>query len=273
MLRYMRWQIGSRLLPGAVHVPFVNDTVLVVSPGMAGATQNIYTGLSDFADCSFLMHVLRRGDLFVDIGSNVGVYSVLAAGVAQAEAIAVEPVPDTYKRLCANIRANSLTDRVTACNLGLGRREELLRFTVEADCMNRVITDEHWSGASVEVPVYPLDALLKGRNPTVMKLDVEGWESEVLAGAGATLQNPSLLALIVEMDGATAEFNSNEAAVHQCLTDNGFSTLSYDPFTRTLKQLSTKNVGAANTIYARNLSEIRSRIASAERFCVNGREI
>jgi hypothetical protein len=72
LTRYLKWQIGSRLVPGDVLVPFVNDTVLIVSPGMTGATQHIYTGLHEFDDCGFLLHLLRETDLFVDIGANVG---------------------------------------------------------------------------------------------------------------------------------------------------------------------------------------------------------
>ena len=79
LLRYAKWQVGSRLVPGPVIVPFVNDTVFIAAPGMTGVTQNIYTGLSDFFDCAFLLHFLREGDLFVDIGANVGIYTVLAA--------------------------------------------------------------------------------------------------------------------------------------------------------------------------------------------------
>jgi hypothetical protein len=59
LVRYLKWQIGSRLVPGAVLAPFVNDTVLAASPGMTGATQNIYTGLHEFKDCGFLLHLLR----------------------------------------------------------------------------------------------------------------------------------------------------------------------------------------------------------------------
>ncbi len=59
MVRYVRWQVGSRLVPGAVLVPFVNQTSLLISPGMTGATHAVYTGLSDFADCSLLLHLLR----------------------------------------------------------------------------------------------------------------------------------------------------------------------------------------------------------------------
>ncbi len=56
---WFRWQMGSRLLSGAVSVPFVNDAVLMVEQGMTGATGNIYAGLAEFEDMSFLMHFLR----------------------------------------------------------------------------------------------------------------------------------------------------------------------------------------------------------------------
>jgi FkbM family methyltransferase len=186
MNRYLRWQIASRLLPGAVQVPFVNGSVLVVSPGMQGATQNIYTGLSDFFDCGFLLHLLRKEDLFVDIGANVGVYTVLAGAAIGSKAVAIEPIPATFSGLCANIRANGMSERVTAHNIGLGQTEQTLRFTTDRDCMNRVIAEDDWTGKSIDVPVRRLDTVLAGESPTLIKIDVEGYESEVLAGAEAT---------------------------------------------------------------------------------------
>ena len=57
---------------------------------MYGATGNIYCGLHDFEEMSFLMHFLRAGDVFADVGVNVGAYSMLAASVG-ARAIAFEP--------------------------------------------------------------------------------------------------------------------------------------------------------------------------------------
>lgn len=146
MVRYVRWQVGSRLVPGAVLVPFVNQTSLIISPGMTGATQQIYTGLSDFADCSLLLHLLREGDLFVNVGANVGVYTVLAAGALGARVVWIEPVPETFGKLCVNLRVNNIVDKVTPHNIGLGRAEARLRFTANQDTTNHVIEDEAWSG-------------------------------------------------------------------------------------------------------------------------------
>ena len=65
--RYIKWQIGSRLVSGAIAFEWVNGTKFLVKPGDAGLTGNIYTGLHEFTDMSLLLHFLRDGDLFVDI--------------------------------------------------------------------------------------------------------------------------------------------------------------------------------------------------------------
>jgi hypothetical protein len=46
--RWLKWQIGSRLVPGAVVVNFVNSTRLCLRPGMHGATMNLYVGLDEY---------------------------------------------------------------------------------------------------------------------------------------------------------------------------------------------------------------------------------
>src|SRR5437868_4075814 len=89
--RWLTWQVGSRLVPGPVAVNFVNDTMLLVSPGMTGATGNVYAGLHEFQDMAFVLHLLRQGDCFIDVGANIGSYTVLAGGGIGARCIAIEP--------------------------------------------------------------------------------------------------------------------------------------------------------------------------------------
>lgn len=78
--RWLRWQLVSRLAPGPIIVAFGPNTSLAVSSGMTGATGNIYTGLHEFEDMAFLLHFLRSGDTFVDVGANVGSFSILVRG-------------------------------------------------------------------------------------------------------------------------------------------------------------------------------------------------
>src|SRR4029450_5509125 len=65
-----------------------------------------YYGLMEFLDMAFLRHYLWEDDLFVDIGANVGVCSILASGVAKARTIAFEPVKTTVKDCVDNVTIN-----------------------------------------------------------------------------------------------------------------------------------------------------------------------
>jgi Met-10+ like-protein len=87
---------------------------------MHGATGNIYCGLHEFAEMAFTLHLLRPGDLFADIGANVGSYTVLAAGVCGARVVAVEPGPAAGAALAKNIALNRLGDRVSVAAVALG---------------------------------------------------------------------------------------------------------------------------------------------------------
>ena len=80
--RFLRWQLATRLLAMPVVFPWIGCTSLVVERGMTGATMNVYCGLHEAADMAFVLHVLRAGDGFLDIGANVGTYTILASGVA-----------------------------------------------------------------------------------------------------------------------------------------------------------------------------------------------
>ena len=109
--RVIRWQIGSRLLPGFVALPYVGSTQLLVSRGMTGATGNWYCGLHEVCEMAFVLHVLRATDHFVDVGANVGSYTVLAAGAVGARTTAIEPIPTTFAHLVRNVALNGLGER------------------------------------------------------------------------------------------------------------------------------------------------------------------
>ena len=272
--RFTRWQIGSRLLPGsAVAVPFVNHSRLLVTPGMTGATGNIYTGLHEFEDMGFLLHALRKEDLFVDVGANVGSYTVLAGAAIGAHCLSVEPLPVTYDHLLDNVYLNRMQDRVTALNIGLGREEGVLRFSSGEDTMNHVLAEDETGTAATEVPVRCLDAVVGDREPAVLKIDVEGFETEVILGGAETLARPSLLAVIMEMNGSGQRYGYDEAATHRAMLDHGFRTFSYRPLARELVPLDAANDTSGNTLYLKDLDQVTERIKSAPPFRSRGIDV
>lgn len=270
--RYFSWQVRSRLARGPIVVPFVESTSLLVSPGMTGATGNVYCGLHEFEEMSFLLHALREGDLFIDVGANVGTYSILASGVVGATTIAIEPVPQTYTRLVENVGLNALHSRITPINVGVGAANFRMKFTATLDTVNHVVAATETPTDTIEVDVVPLDAVASVRKPSLVKIDVEGFETEVLNGASSILSDPTLFGVIMELNGSGSRYGYDETALHRRMLDFGFGSFRYEPFTRSLRPLADRS-SSANTIYVRNEEHVSRRLADARRFSVHGRSL
>jgi FkbM family methyltransferase len=271
--RWVRWQIASRLVDGSTVVPFVDETVLCVRRGMTGATGNVYVGLHEFADMGFVAHFLREGDRFLDVGANVGSYTVLAAGARRAETTAIEPVPGTFRDLQTNIRLNALGDRVRALNVGLAAAPGKLRFTTSLDTTNHVVSgDDDASGSAQEIPVTTLDDVVGARPPALIKIDVEGFESQVLAGARKTLAHPETLALIVELNGAADRYGLDVQATRREIEDLGFRPFSYDPLSRALTASDPTRLDG-NYLFLRDRAETEQRVRSSPPIRVLGVEV
>ena len=97
----------------------------------------------------------------------------------------------------------------------------------------------------------PLDAVLQGQSPALIKIDVEGFETAVLAGAEQALADPGLLAVIMELNGGGARYGFDEDALHRDLSGRGFETFRYRPFERALESLQGARSGSGNTLYVR----------------------
>ncbi len=194
-LRFARLQAAFALGKREARLPWLEGLQLPVTQGDSGLTGNYYLGLQEFKDMAFALHLLREGNLFVDVGANLGSYSLLAAGSAGATCLAFEPVPATYERLQSVMAINQLTARVMVRNLALASAEQVeagrrLAFSADRDCYNSFVEDSY-PGDKIYVSIDTLDAQCRGLEPVLIKIDVEGFEADVLAGAGDTLGLPS----------------------------------------------------------------------------------
>lgn len=262
--RFLRWQVVCRFFDARMLVPWIDEAKLVVGKGETGLTGNIYVGLMEFEEMAFLMHALRAEDVLIDVGANAGVYTILAAGVVGAGAISFEPIASTYDRLIDQIHLNRVASRVRAYNCGVGSEAGRLRFTANDDTVNRVITDGCYDGA-LEVDVVTLDTVVPRGGSYILKLDVEGFEYQVLQGARELLTDGSIYALIIELNGSGAIYGIADEAVHEFLMSLGFFPVAYDPMTRKVvpcSKLTTSSNG--NAIYIRDDWDVSRRCAEAE---------
>lgn len=135
-------------------------------------------------DHAFLERFLRAGDTVVDVGANVGALALDSASLVGrgGRVIAFEPHPRTYRFLRGNISLNRAPNIVTH-QVALGPRAGTVEFSdFKSDDENRV------AAGTITVPMAPLDTFTDS-TPTIelLKLDVEGYELDVLLGAEKTL--------------------------------------------------------------------------------------
>lgn len=265
-LRFFYWQLSQAVYKREVKFRFVNNTRLLASKGRASATGNYYTGLLDFPEMGFILHTLRKEDLFGDVGANVGVFSVLASSTGAAS-IAVEPILHTSEVLKRNVALNNFDPLITHLQLGVGDKECTLKFINNFDVINGVCKHQDQEENTIDVQVSTLDKIFRDKVPAILKIDVEGYEPNVLEGAKEVFTNKELKAVIIETNVNVDEVDN----VHLQLTEYGFKIYDYLPFERKLVNVS--NYDAANTLYVRDIDWATERIATADKFSVWGMKI
>ena len=167
--------------------------------------------------------LLRPGDVFVDIGANVGLYSSILSRFANAypesRFVAIEPNPETVQRLRESVR----NAPVTILNVAISDNESELAF-------QRGITSGVFKvaepGQPIEavVPCQKLDSLPIPDGNLILKIDVEEHELQVLNGAEELLKSGRVK--VVYLDG----YSSN--LIPPLLQRHGFKFFDGRTFTR-----------------------------------------
>ncbi len=150
-----------------------------------------------------LSRILRQGMSFVDAGANFGYFSLMAAEFVgpEGKVTAIEANPAVYELLAKNLEVNGYVHRSTCHNLAIYSERGEVQLQVMRSHLGSsslVMTEEvaaewHDSVTSVTVPAAPLDEILGEQSVDVMKIDIEGGEANVFAGATKILtQNPNI---------------------------------------------------------------------------------
>jgi FkbM family methyltransferase len=253
--RFIRWQVASSFAGAPIAMPFVNATRLLVSRGMTGATGNVYAGLHEYPDMAFVGHYLRPDDLFIDVGANVGAYSILAASCG-ARVVAYEPVVSAFRALDLNVKLNGFEDRVMRRNCGVSDAHGTLSFTTTFDSINHVVAGGEL-GEPIDVVKLDDEPLLAEH--CIMKIDVEGFEARVIDGAERLLRR--VAAVVLELNGSGVRYGMSDSDVDRRMRLQGFASYEYDPVARSLAERPPRRSG--NTLYVRDLAEVVERVRAA----------
>jgi FkbM family methyltransferase len=244
--RYLLWHLRHRNAPNRAAV--VGGNSVVVRGFLHGMEVKTYMLIHEFHDMSFVAHFLRPGDVFADVGANVGVYSFAAA--AGARCVAFEPDAETAALLRDAAAHNGLNGLIDVREVALGREAGEVAFTTGLDTQNHVTGKVEPGTRSVRMET--LDDALAQSPPTMLKLDVEGYEPFILEGGIATLSQPTLQAVLTENRGDV---------VLRLLGDAGFREVSYDWHLRQVVPVRPHD--HMNGLFVRDIAFARQRVASA----------
>jgi FkbM family methyltransferase len=179
------------------------------------AAMAMYANPPDLPEMLAWRWALRQGGLFVDVGANVGTYTIWAAELG-AEVIALEPAMDTFGLLQENIALNGYP--VTALRAAAGSHCGTARFTAGLDAGNRVTPD-----GPVVTELVTVDSLIGDRRVTGMKIDVEGFEIDVLRGAARALAEHRIGLIQIEWNEmSVSAIGTDRRPVAELLAGHGY---------------------------------------------------
>lgn len=260
--RYWRWQVWRRATGRPVQVLYPQHWRIELPAWSELAGVTIATGLHEPAEELFVFAVVRPGDVVVDVGANLGIYTVACAAMG-ARVAAFEPASLAREALRRNVRINHLDQAVGVLAAALGDAAGSASITTGLDVRNHLVAGQDDPAGVERVPVWTLDGFLADHpewgsaGPALVKIDAEGHDAAVLRGARRVLAEHQPVLLLETWDGGRE--------VRTFLADFGYRVYRYDYDERVLVEYPPDWAGQANFIAVTDarLPEVRDRIAAA----------
>lgn len=207
-------------------------------------------------DADFLDRVLRKDDVFVDVGAHIGHLSLLASNIVGSggRVFSIEAHPATYLDLIENVRLNRV-DNVYPANVAAGDCVGWVLFSdnVRANDQNRVVND-----GGIRVFCVPLDDLLGGVVVNLLKIDVEGFEKKVFEGARTVLANTEVV-IFEAYEKHYREFGYSFGYIYDLLSAAGFELGLVNKGTVQIVGRSYEPVSCVNVVAWKDRSKFLAR--------------
>lgn len=166
---------------------------------------------------------MKQPFVFLDIGANQGLYSLIAGqNVHCTDAVALEPVPDTFQRLIQNIEANKLQGKVRAVQAALSNQEGTATIVFDAAHSGLAsLRNDDVDGLEIKtINMGAFDNMLRDPAMLVIKVDVEGHEAAVMAELVKSRFLPRILSVFYEVDAKWSDADN----LRKILESGGFNS-------------------------------------------------
>jgi FkbM family methyltransferase len=244
--RYWSWTISRRILRRGGTISHSTGGLLELPSWSRGGGFLFATGFTEPRDQVFVSALTRPGDLMIDVGSNIGMYSV-TAGVRGASVVAVEPMPRAAEATRRNLALNSIEGIVH--EVAASDHDGASHF--EPGDLNARLDDS----GSMNVPVVRLDSIPIDTEAllSILKIDTEGHDLMVLKGAADLIARAKPVVLV--------EVWEDSSDVRSFLSECGYEFYLFD--WRQCKLTGTGiQKGNLLALHADRIEMVKERLAS-----------
>jgi FkbM family methyltransferase len=200
LLERQRNQQFKRLGLDTPQIRSILGSKMKLNPATPGLDRDLLLdGIREPVATGSVLNILTTEDIVLEVGANIGYYALMESRICK-KVYAAEPHPGNFQRLQENIALNGY-DNIEAFNIGFGEADAPLAMNC-SELSNWHSCKDATTGAPgvIEVDGMRIDSFVENRQtPTFIKMDVEGFELQVLRGAEKTLS--ALDRLFIEIHG------------------------------------------------------------------------
>jgi FkbM family methyltransferase len=217
--RFVAFNLRTRVFKLPTVAPLGERSKILAYPGETNSPLAAYRNPPNPYQMNVWKRHLKPGDLFVDVGANVGIYTIYALDLG-ARVISCEADAHSHERLLEHLALNGYEAEVL--NMAIADTPGTLRFTRGLDSLNHLVLDDNGDDG-VDVPATTLDDVLGDRHAAGVKIDVEGAEPLVLAGAARALAEHRIDIIQFEWAGhSVGGQRDDRSPVTEMLRDAGY---------------------------------------------------
>ena len=175
--------------------------------------------------------------------------------------------------LLDNIQINWIDDRVIPISAAVGENNGEVAFSSGKDTMNHILDNTESTSGAITVPKLSVDHIAKEIQvmPEILKVDVEGYETEVVRGGMGVISSSEVNVLMMELRGHGSRYGFNENEIDFHMREFGFRSYAYDPTYRNLELKNSENGRLGDMLYIRDVEKARRRVTTAAKFKINSK--
>lgn len=201
----------------------INGYHLLLDFKTEGISKGLYVmGSREILETEIVNNEVKKGDICLDAGANIGYYCLLEAKKPGTKIYAFEPDKRNMDILKINLKKNKLTN-VETYELALSDKKETKEmFLTKQSNLNTFVNQENFDGKIMKIPTTTIDEFSQNKKIDFIRMDIEGFEYEVFTGMKNIIKNKKPLKIMMEFHTPTYNKKRDFTKKIEFMKKNGF---------------------------------------------------